>query len=403
VVRQRQGFPALPALVLPRYFLLLITHAFFATKFFLYKYFIYFLQLFSRFLQVLLVPDAVAPAPGSKKCGTEKDLLTLLAFLYSSPFTSSFLKLTLPMANRPTPGVVANSLVRYILTQAGLAAGGLSNEQWQRTLQAFNGCCAYTGQPLAPAEKEHAVPMNRTQGGLHVFGNVLPATGAANREKGGLRYDVFLRAKGERFKSVAHLTDEQREARIAHIEAFMQAARTDGLLASHPELLAFYAAQYEQAKELCANSVEQLTALLAKLNVTEEPATDATATPQDVPTPEQFELEETDLDALPEPYRTIQDFGSQTNVGSYAQAIFRQLFADGRIAALLPALARREDSFTSFKLSFPALVTHRPENGGRYYATPYHYEGTEYYLCSQWYERHRAALDTWLATLVADL
>lgn len=89
------------------------------------------------------------------------------------------------MANPPTPGAVANTLVRYLLTKAGLTAGGLNAGQWQQTMATFDDCCAYTGESLrsiAP-EKELAVPMNRTLGGLHVFGNVVPATAEASRQK----------------------------------------------------------------------------------------------------------------------------------------------------------------------------------------------------------------------------
>jgi hypothetical protein len=295
------------------------------------------------------------------------------------------------MANRPTPGVVANSLIRYVLTQAGLAAGGLTPPQWQQTLDFFGNCCTYTGQPLTSAEKEHAVPMNRTQGGLHVYGNVLPATAEANREKGGLRYDVFLR-------------DAERAERIKRIEDFIKSARTsDNLLATaHPQLLAFYEQQYKAAKLLCANAVEQMYALLEQLHVAEVAANEADDALLDLPSDEQFTLEEQDTDTLPELYAAIQARGSQTGVGAYAQEVFRQLFADGRIAACLPNLLYREDSFVWLKLSFPALATQRTsENIDRYYATPLRHAGTDYYLCNHWYPKNRDYLDAWLTEQIA--
>ncbi|GAA4020378.1 hypothetical protein GCM10022408_38000 [Hymenobacter fastidiosus] len=311
------------------------------------------------------------------------------------------------MANQVTPGVVANTLVRYILTQAGLAAGGLtakgSNNQWQTTLAAFGNKCAYTGADLtgAPIEKEHAIAMNRAGGGLHVYGNVIPATPKANAEKSGLRYDAFLRSKGEKFSSIAHLTDKDREDAIGRIEEFMRNARPDGMLDPHPELLAFYKAQYEKAKELCATAAQELEVLLQKLNVADVPNPDETddAMP-DLPSTEQFELEERNTDNLPEAYRKIQECGSEMKVGAYARAVFEQLFADGRIAAFLPNLTYREDSFYAFRLSFPALITQRHLDPLRYYATPYKHDGTDYYLCSQWFERNRDDLDSWLMETV---
>lgn len=308
------------------------------------------------------------------------------------------------MANRPTPGVVANSLIRYVLTQAGLAAGGLTPVQWQQTLAFFSNRCAYTGQLLTSAEKEHAVPMNRTQGGLHVYGNVLPATAEANREKGGLRYDVFLRSKGPKFKSLDKLSNAERDERIKKIENFIKSARTsDNLLATaHPQLLEFYEQQYKEAKLLCANAAEQLHALLKQLYVAEVAANDADVASLDLPSDEQFTLEEQDTDMLPEPYAAIQARGSQTGVGAYAQEVFRQLFADGRIAAYLPNLLYHEDSFAWLRLSFPALATQRTsENVERYYATPLRHAGTDYYLCNHWYPKNRDYLEAWLTEQLA--
>lgn len=311
------------------------------------------------------------------------------------------------MANQAAPGVVANSLVRYLLTQAGLAAGGLtakgSDNQWQATLEAFGHKCAYTGADLTgtPAEKEHAIAMNRAAGGLHVYGNVIPATKKANAEKSGLRYDTFLRSKGDKFSSIAHLSDEEREAAIGRIEAFMHKARPDGLLDPHPELLAFYEAQYQKAKELCATAAGELQELLKKLNVAEvaavEEAGDAVL---DMPSPEQFELEERTTNNLPEKYQKIQERGNEMNIGSYARSVFAELFADGHIAEYLPSLTYREDTFYAVRLSFPAFVTQRQVDPIHYYATPYRHNGTDYYLCSQWYERNRDYLDSWLTETV---
>jgi hypothetical protein len=302
------------------------------------------------------------------------------------------------MANRPAPGVVANSLVRYLLTRAGSRQGGLNPAQLQQTLATFGDRCAYTGELLTTTglEYDHAVPMNRQHGGLHVFGNVLPATPRANREKGGLRYDDFLRSKGERFGCLAHLSDEQREEAIRRIEDFLRQTPAAILLQPQPQLLSFYSRQYDAARQLCLQAGAELDELLDQLGAGQSPAESDAA--QDLPSNEQLELEEQDaLPSLPEPYATIQAQGQQTGVGAYAQAVFGQLFADGRIAHFLPNLTYREDSFAAFKLSFPALITQRTgDSTVRYYATPYRHQGTEYYLCSQWTERHRDYLDAWV-------
>jgi len=307
------------------------------------------------------------------------------------------------MANRPAPGVVANSLIRYLLTRAGSRQGGLNPAQLQQTLAHFGERCAYTGELLTSTglEYDHAVPMNRQHGGLHVFGNVLPATPRANREKGGLRYDDFLRSKGERFSCLAHLSDEQREEAIRRIEDFLRQTPAAILLQPQPELLRFYNLQYDAARQLCLEGGAELDELLDQLGADQHPAEPDAA--QDLPSDEQLELEEQDPDTLPEPYQRIHQQGSQTKVGAYAQAVFGQLFADGRIAQFLPNLTYREDSFAAFKLSFPALITQRTgDSTVRYYATPYRHQGTEYYLCSQWTERHRDYLDAWVTAQLGE-
>lgn len=311
------------------------------------------------------------------------------------------------MPNQTAPGDVANTLVRYLLTQAGLAAGGLTakgpNNQWQATLAAFGHRCAYTGADLTkvPVEKEHAVAINRTSGGLHVYGNVIPSTKEANADKKGLRYDTFLRSKGEGYTSIAHLTDEDREAAIVRIESFMQKARPDGLLNPHPELLAFYQTQYEAAKTLCVQAREQLQALLEKLQLDEAPVDgDATSGLLDLPSVEQLEMEEESANNLPPTYQALQTQYQDHGIGAYAQAVFRELFADGRIAPYLDNLTYREDSFMHFNLSYPAFTTRRQDDPARYYAPAFLFGGTEYYLCSQWYERNRDHLDNWLEIMV---
>lgn len=105
---------------------------------------------------------------------------------------------------KTNPGDAANAFVRCILSQAGTLLGGLSEEEWSRTLKQFDGKCAYTGEKLArdELERDHAIPMNRTHCGLHLFGNVLPATRSANRRKASKHYREFLKDDPERLDRI---------------------------------------------------------------------------------------------------------------------------------------------------------------------------------------------------------
>lgn len=47
-------------------------------------------------------------------------------------------------------------------------------------LERFDGSCAYCGRPAAPLVEEHLVPINRTEVGLHAWGNIVPACKPCN-------------------------------------------------------------------------------------------------------------------------------------------------------------------------------------------------------------------------------
>ena len=101
-------------------------------------------------------------------------------------------------ARRTNPRDAANIFVRVILADAGALLGGFTEEEWERTVEYFGGRCAYTGADLAggPVDRDHAIPLSRAHCGVHLFGNVLPATKAANSEKGGKHYADFVEDYG---------------------------------------------------------------------------------------------------------------------------------------------------------------------------------------------------------------
>ena len=47
---------------------------------------------------------------------------------------------------RWNPGDAANVFVRVILSDAGTMLGGLTESEWRKTLEWFDGRCAYTGE-----------------------------------------------------------------------------------------------------------------------------------------------------------------------------------------------------------------------------------------------------------------
>src|SRR5262249_9223191 len=56
---------------------------------------------------------------------------------------------------RKHSGDAANLFIRAILGEASWFLGGLTDEEWQRTMDYFGGRCAYADEPLVVGEIDH--------------------------------------------------------------------------------------------------------------------------------------------------------------------------------------------------------------------------------------------------------
>ena len=154
------------------------------------------------------------------------------------------------------PGDAANEFVRVLLSDAGELAGGLDAKQWDKTLKFFDYRCAYTGESVAKdkessrrdgvplAVQEHAIPINKDHCGLHLYGNVVPATVKANGKKGDKHYRDFIKdpeAEELGFDS----------ARLQKIEDFMKETRYCEKAKPFQDLPEYCQTQYEVIKALC--------------------------------------------------------------------------------------------------------------------------------------------------------
>ena len=150
---------------------------------------------------------------------------------------------------KTSPGDAANAFGRCILSQAGTLLGGLTDDEWNRTLSWFDDRCAYTGVKLAKKEMErdHAIPMNRTHCGLHLFGNVLPSSKSANRKKAGKHYREFLKDCPER---------------LDRIEGFVKDSNYHERVAELGDLGRYCRAQYRMITGLCTVNRNYLRSLL---------------------------------------------------------------------------------------------------------------------------------------------
>ena len=144
------------------------------------------------------------------------------------------------------PADAANAFVRVLLTDAGRLVGGLSPRQWEDTLEYFDHRCAYTGE-REHIVKEHAIPINRTHCGLHVYGNVVPATRKANGKKGDNDYKEFLKGDADR---------------LHRIEKFMEAARYRERTEPFNQIRQFCETEYDHIVERCSANKEHLRTLM---------------------------------------------------------------------------------------------------------------------------------------------
>ena len=146
------------------------------------------------------------------------------------------------------PGDAANAFVRVILSDAGTMLGGLTEGEWRRTLDWFGGRCAYTGEELVDGrtDRDHAIPMNRTHCGLHLYGNVLPVTRDANRRKASAHFRDFVDDPG----------------RLDRIETFFRNTGYWDRIAGFGDLQRYCEAQYRAINALCRVNKDYLANLL---------------------------------------------------------------------------------------------------------------------------------------------
>ena len=93
------------------------------------------------------------------------------------------------MTTHNTSADAANTAVRAYLTSLGekyLGHGfntgsGAGKKIWSEIKEFFDFSCAYCTQKVEKLTIEHLIPFNRSEGGLHHPGNVVPCCSACNR------------------------------------------------------------------------------------------------------------------------------------------------------------------------------------------------------------------------------
>ncbi|MES2299381.1 MAG: HNH endonuclease [Pseudomonadota bacterium] len=105
---------------------------------------------------------------------------------------------------------VGNSTVRSLLRLVGQKYdesrgfdrfGKNLKSDMDRIVTFFDGNCCYCGEVLSSAnlEKDHLIPINMDQCGLHAWGNVVPCCAKCNDEKHGTPWEVYCKGVERRY------------------------------------------------------------------------------------------------------------------------------------------------------------------------------------------------------------
>ena len=198
--------------------------------------------------------------------------------------------------------------VRVILSDAGAMLGGLKDDEWRKTIEWFEGRCAYTGQTLdeGEMERDHAIPMNRAHCGLHLYGNVIPATEEANRRKAGKHYRDFI---------------EDRD-RLERVDDFLRQSGYWERVGDFGDLQRYCEAQYRAIDALCRVNRKYLSSLRPPVEeADEEPESNCAPS---APT------EDAGADALPIVLDPAPASEFRTALLRQGQAWIVEIYRDGR-------------------------------------------------------------------------
>ena len=122
---------------------------------------------------------------------------------------------------RTNPADAANIFVRNLLCDLSEELGGFSEKEWKKTLKYFNNRCAYTGEKLTHKKTviDHLIAHNRKECGLHLYGNLIPATKDANAAKSSNSFEDFL---NNNTSVLGDIGSEIRTERIEKIKTFQK-------------------------------------------------------------------------------------------------------------------------------------------------------------------------------------
>ncbi|MFD2663060.1 HNH endonuclease [Paenibacillus thailandensis] len=127
-----------------------------------------------------------------------------------------------------SPAQAANQAVRRLLRQLGkeydLKRGMKpfsDNKDIYVIRRYFKDKCCYCRKNIMDVQwdKDHLIPMNKEQGGLHAWGNIVPSCKECNATKQGSDWIAYIQS--------LYLDSNQEQSRVRRIKAFVRRYKYD--------------------------------------------------------------------------------------------------------------------------------------------------------------------------------
>lgn len=166
--------------------------------------------------------------------------------------------------SRTNSADVANIFVRNLLCDLSDLLGGFSHTDWDNTLKYFENRCAYTDIYLRKNDqvKDHLIPHNRYDIGLHLYGNIVPSSKKANAAKSNKNYKDFIQSNTS---VLGNIDEDERKRRISKIDKFHEISSYSNKLKKIKKVLdlsQFIQHQYASIQNITKENINDISKYL---------------------------------------------------------------------------------------------------------------------------------------------
>jgi hypothetical protein len=157
----------------------------------------------------------------------------------------------------------ANLFVRNLLCEISEQLGGFKEQDWTKTKKYFDNRCAYTGS-TKNIVMDHATAHNRTHCGLHLYGNIIPASKEANASKSGKTLEEFFDSDAICLEGIDEQTRLERLNKIKEFQEQSGYQKITKILDTKINIKEFMQKSYQEILNLADEKITKLTTIFEK-------------------------------------------------------------------------------------------------------------------------------------------